>query len=167
MCLFIDDCWAVALTRHYKTLLQLQNIVGRPFLTRDQLKRGVGPAHVVSGQGIDRVKHAIPFMKSIGCDMQVHNRPRGDDVREFEAFEEFILLLLKQGPVMVNIEYTPGFGDFCGEVNHFSFLFLQFIITYFILVVMFEIYFFREFIFQQTMTFTKEPSRNSLFTVCC
>ncbi|KAG2319013.1 hypothetical protein Bca52824_012226 [Brassica carinata] len=48
-------------------------------------------------------------------EMKIYRCPRGAGVSSYEDFEIFILQLLAETPVMVTIEYLPGFESFDGQ----------------------------------------------------
>lgn len=91
-----------------------------PSLTAEQLGELVDPVHQITGRGIDRLKNAIPIMRSTYVkEMNIYQRPRGDDAAQFEDFEKSIIKLLESSPVMVSVDYLDDFDSFDGKVSHF------------------------------------------------
>ncbi|CAH8338557.1 unnamed protein product [Eruca vesicaria subsp. sativa] len=109
-----SECWAIGL---HKGLLASAKQAGKkePVPTIEEIVKGVDAAYQASGEGIRRLKYALPFMQNHCKEMLVYRRPRGDDVALFEDFERLLIDVSTKVPVMVTVECVPGFVQFNGQ----------------------------------------------------
>ncbi|CAL9244070.1 unnamed protein product [Arabidopsis halleri] len=103
-----NDCWAITLFRGHYAAHQLTYSSPSSLTNVDIIKQGVNPRHLLSGEGIDKVKNTKEFMLGYCKEVEFHHRPKTDNEEDHEAFEKNIICLLKQCPVGVMIDVLPS-----------------------------------------------------------